>query len=80
MSPWYEWIALQLTFELSEFMQEFATEVEGLTLRLVFKLHIIPPNEEMVQQDGGYLSKSKESTHHLVHAKSGYFADLQLQL
>jgi hypothetical protein len=52
------------------------TEVEGLTLKLVFKLYIILPNEDMVQQGGGYLSKSKESMHYLVHAKSRYFTDL----
>ena len=56
-------------FELSEFVQEFVTEVEGLTLRLIFKLYIILPNEDMVQQGGGYLSKSKESKHNLIYAK-----------
>jgi hypothetical protein len=42
--------------ELSEFVQEFVTEVEGLTLRLVFKLYIILPNVDMaqVQQGGEY--------------------------
>jgi hypothetical protein len=61
------------TFELSEFMQEFVTEVEGLTLRLVFKLYTILPNEDMVKQSGGYLSKSKESTHYLAHEKVKIF-------
>jgi len=50
-------------FELSELEQEFVTKAEGLTLRLVFKLYIIPLNKDMVQQDGGCLSKSKESMH-----------------
>jgi hypothetical protein len=61
-------------------VQEFKTEAEGLTLKLVFKLFIIPSNEDVVQQGGGYLSKSKESMYYLVNAKSRYFADLQLQL
>jgi len=64
-------------------VQDFVTEAEGLTLRLLFKLYIILPNEDidhMVQQGGGYLSKSKESTHYIVHAKSRYCADLRLQL
>ena len=50
-------------------MQEFVTKVEGLTLRLVFKLYTILPNEDMVQQHGGYLPKLKESMCYLVHAK-----------
>jgi len=54
-------------------MQELVTEAEGLTLRLVFKLYIIPLKENMVQQGGGYLAKSKESTHYLVHAKAKIF-------
>jgi hypothetical protein len=60
-------------FELSEFMQEFVTEAEGLTLRLVFKLHIIPPNEGMAQQGGGALLKWIESMHYQVHAKIKIF-------
>ena len=56
-------------FELSEFVQEFVTKVKGLTLKLVFKLYIIPPNKDMLQQGGAHLSKSKESMHYLVHAK-----------
>jgi hypothetical protein len=51
-------------------MQELVTEAEGLTLRLVFKLYIIPLKENMVQQGG---AKSKESTHYLVHAKAKIF-------
>jgi len=54
-------------------MQEFVTEVEGLTLRLAFKLYIILPNEDMVQQGGGGVSKSKESMCYLVHAKVKIF-------
>jgi hypothetical protein len=56
-------------------MQEFVTEAEGLTLRLVFKLYIIPLKEDMVQESGpgGYLSKSKESVYYLAHAKVKIF-------
>jgi hypothetical protein len=56
-------------------VEDFVTEAEGLTLRLVFKLYIILPNEEMAQQGGGYLAKSKESMHYiyLVHAKVKIF-------
>jgi hypothetical protein len=50
-------------------VQEFVTEAEDLTLRLVFTLYIILPNEDMAQQGGGYLSKLKESMHYLVHAE-----------
>jgi hypothetical protein len=47
---------------LSEFVQEFVTEVKGLTLRLVFKLYIIPLDEY-----------PKESMYYLVHAKVKIF-------
>jgi len=57
-------------------VQEFVTEMEGLTLRLVFKLYTILPNIKIVQQGGGYLSKSKESMHYLVHEIVKIFADL----
>ena len=64
----------QLMFELlSEFKQEFVTEAEGLTLRLVFKLYIIPPNENMVKQGVGTLIKWVESMHYQVHAKVKIF-------
>jgi hypothetical protein len=60
-------------FELSECAQEFVTEVEGLALRLVFKLYIIPPYKDMVQQGSGDMSKLVESMHYLVHAKVRIF-------
>jgi hypothetical protein len=60
-------------FELSEFVQEFVSKAEGLALRLVFKLCIILPNEDMVQQGGGCLLKSKESMHYPVHAQVKIF-------
>jgi hypothetical protein len=72
-------MALWLTFELSEFVQEFMTEVEGLTLRLVFKLYIILPNEDMVQQGSacpqgsGYLSNWAESMYYQVQTKVKIF-------
>jgi len=59
--------------ELSEFIQEFVTEVEGFTLRLVFKFYIILLNKEMVQQGGGYLSKSIKSMHYFVYTKVKIF-------
>jgi hypothetical protein len=60
-------------------VQEFATEVEGLTLRLVFKLYIIP-NKDMVQQDVDTCQNQKRVHHYLIHAKVKIFAGLQLQL
>ena len=54
-------------------MQEFVTKVEGLTLRLVFKLYIILPNEDMVQQGSGYLSNWIESMYYQVQAKVRIF-------
>ena len=61
-------------FELSEFMQEFVTEPEakGLTLRLVFKIFVIPPNQNIMQY-GGSLSNWFKSVYLLVHAKVKIF-------
>ncbi|KDR73388.1 hypothetical protein GALMADRAFT_1341969 [Galerina marginata CBS 339.88] len=40
----------------NQIVQEFVTETEGPTLRLVFKLDVIPPEDDMTKQNDGDLS------------------------